>query len=126
MNIAEYSISKKTVTLTVTAAVVVAGLISYFKLPRLEDPEFTIKEAQVVTAYPGASAREVEEEVTDKLEQAIQGMGQLKRVESRSTRGLSTITVHIKEKFNKYTLPQVWNELRHKISDAQVQLPSEW
>ena len=123
MNIAEYSISKKTVTLTVTAVVVISGIISYFQLPRLEDPEFTIKQALVVTAYPGATAQEVADEVTDKLEKAIQEMGQLKRVESRSTRGLSTITVHIKDQFNKYTLPQVWDELRRKINDVQSQLP---
>ena len=123
MNIAEYSIRKKTVTLTVTAVVVIGGIISYFKLPRLEDPEFTIKQALVVTAYPGASAREVSEEISDKIEKAIQQMGQLKRVESRSARGLSTVTVHLKDQFNKHTLPQVWDELRRKVSDVQAQLP---
>jgi multidrug efflux pump subunit AcrB len=123
MNIAEYSIRKKTVTLTFTVVVIIAGLISYLKLPRLEDPEFTIKQAMVITAYPGASARQVEKEVTEKLEEAIQGMGQLKRVESRSMRGRSIVIIYIKDSFNKFTLPQVWDELRRKISDAQSKLP---
>ena len=123
MNIAEYSIGKKTVTLTMTAAVLLGGLISYLKLPRLEDPEFTIKQARIITAYPGASAQEVEKEVTEKLEESIQEMGQLKRVESRSTRGLSSVTVIIKDQYDKYTLPQVWDELRRKIADAQRKLP---
>jgi len=123
MNIAEYSIRKKTVTLTMTVVAVVAGLISYLNLPRLEDPEFTIKQARIITTYPGASTQEVEKEVTEKLEEAVQEMGQLKRVESRSTRGLSTVTVIIKDCYDKFTLPQVWDELRRKIADAQNKLP---
>ena len=100
-----------------------AGMLSYQELSRLEDPEFTIKDALVVTAYPGASAAEVEEEISDPLEIAVQNLGQLKRVVSRSSRGLSTLTVTIKDKYDKNALPQVWDELRRKISDAQEDLP---
>ena len=92
-------------------------------MSRLEDPEFTIKEALVITAYPGASALEVEQEVSDELEQAIQQLGQVERVNSKSERGLSTITVKVKDSYDKSTLPQVWDELRRKISDAQNNLP---
>ena len=123
MNLAEYSIRKNVVTITLAILVVVAGIFAYLKMSRLEDPEFTIKQALVVTSYPGASAQEVSEEVTEKLEKAIQQLGQLRRVTSRSTRGLSIITVVIKDKYDKSTLPQVWDELRRKVSDAQRQLP---
>jgi len=96
---------------------------SYQGLSRLEDPEFTIKDALVITQYPGASAAEVEEEVSDRLETAVQKMSQLKRVVSKSDRGLSTLTVTIKDKYDKTKLPQVWDELRRKINDAQKDLP---
>lgn len=123
MNIAERAIANRTVTLVLTAVTLVAGLMSFNSLPRLEDPEFTIKDALVVTPYPGASPREVEEEVSDKIELAVQQLGQLKEVESRSEHGLSTVTARIKDKYDKTGLPQVWDELRRKIGDAQSDLP---
>jgi multidrug efflux pump subunit AcrB len=123
MNIAEISIRKRTITLVLTALLAVGGVISYEQLPRLEDPEYTIKTALVMTPYPGATAREVEEEVTDVIEKAAQQLGQLKRVKSKSERGLSTVEVEIKDKFDRAALPQVWDELRRKVNDARSQLP---
>lgn len=123
MNIAEYAIQKKVITLVCTVLVLLGGTVAYFQLSRLEDPEFTIKDALVVTAYPGASAQEVSEEISDKIEKAVQQLGQLKRVESYSARGLSIVTVRIKDKYDKHSLPQVWDELRRKVADVQAQLP---
>ncbi len=91
MNIGEYSIEKRTITLVLTVVASVAGMMAYQNLGRLEDPEFTIKRALVMTRYPGASASEVDLEVTSLLDRAIQRMGQIKRLESRSYRGLSII-----------------------------------
>ncbi len=123
MNVAEFSIRKPVATLGLTVALVIGGLVAYLSMGRLEDPEFTIKDAQVITAYPGATAREVAEEVTDKLESAIQQLGQLKRVTSVSKPGMSIITVSIKDSYGQDKLPQVWNELRHKVGDARASLP---
>ena len=123
MNIAKFSIERRVTTLVLTFVMLGAGLLSYDGLSRLEDPEFTIKEALIITSYPGASAAEVEEEVTDRLEKAAQQMGQLKFIESKSDRGLSTITVTIKDKYQKEDLQQVWDELRRKIGDVQEHLP---
>ncbi|MEN8260742.1 MAG: efflux RND transporter permease subunit, partial [Pseudomonadota bacterium] len=123
MNIAEYSIRHSVVTWVVTLALLGAGWISFQNLSRLEDPEFTIKEAVILTPYPGASAAEVQEEVTDVIERAAQELGQVKRVESRSSRGLSHVKVVIKEKYDKSQLPQVWDELRRKVNDRQTDLP---
>ena len=78
MNIAQFSIERRVITLVLTFVMLGAGLLSYDGLSRLEDPEFTIKEALIITPYAGASAAEVEEEVTDRLEKAAQQMGQLK------------------------------------------------
>ncbi len=123
MNLAEWSIRKSLITWVMTILFLVVGWSSYQQLSRLEDPEFTIKDAVITTPYPGASAAEVEEEVTNLIEKAAQQMGQLKRVESRSSRGLSWVKVSMQDKYDKNSLPQVWDELRRKINDAQRFLP---
>jgi len=123
MNIAEYAIRKRTITLFMTFLVFAGGILAYRNLGRLEDPEFTIKDAKVVTAYPGATPREVEEEVTDVLETEIQQLGQLDEITSMSKPGLSIITPTIKNKYDKSSLPQVWDELRRKVQAAQGKLP---
>jgi multidrug efflux pump subunit AcrB len=123
MNIAELSIRKSVITWVMTILLVCLGAASFFNLSWLEDPEFTIKEAVIMTPYPGASAAEVEEEVTNVLEKAVQEMGQLNYVWSRSSRGLSIIHPVIKDKYDKSTLPQVWDEVRRKVNDAQRKLP---
>jgi multidrug efflux pump subunit AcrB len=123
MNIAEASINNRVITLTFAAVMLLGGLNAFKGLSRLEDPEFTIKDALVVTRYPGASAAEVEEEVTDRIEIAIQQLGQLDEIESRSVRGMSTLTVSIKNQYDRNSLPQVWDEMRRKVGDAQGELP---
>ncbi|MBW2206207.1 MAG: efflux RND transporter permease subunit [Deltaproteobacteria bacterium] len=123
MNIAELSIKKSVITWVMIILFVVVGAASFFSLSWLEDPEFTIKEAVIMTPYPGASAAEVEEEVTNVIEKAIQEMGQLDYVWSRSSRGLSIIHPIIKDRYGKDSLPQVWDELRRKVGDVQGKLP---
>ncbi len=123
MNIAELSIRKKTISWVFVVLLIVGGANAFEHLGRLEDPEFTIKDAQVITFYPGATPVEVEEEVTEVLETAIQELAQLDKIESESKSGKSVITVTIKDRFDKVTLPQVWDELRRKIGDAQGKLP---
>jgi multidrug efflux pump subunit AcrB len=124
MNIAELAIRKKVITLTLCLLIIGIGILAYDSLGRLEDPEFTIKEAKVITYYPGASPLEVEQEVTDIIETEIQKLGQIKKIKSStSQRGLSIITPEIKDEYDKYTLPQVWDELRHKVQAAQPKLP---
>jgi multidrug efflux pump subunit AcrB len=74
MNLTRFAVENKTLTNFVVFLVVVGGLYSYFELGRLEDPDFTVKTSVVITRYPGASPAEVELEVTDRIEQAIQEM----------------------------------------------------
>ena len=123
MNVAEASIRYKTITLVMTILIIGAGILSYQRLGRLEDPEFTIKEAQIFTNYPGATAMEVAEEVTDEIETAVQQLGQLELVTSISEPGRSTVRVEMKDKYDNHSLPQVWDELRRKVNDAQSSLP---
>ncbi len=123
MNIAEWSIKNRIITWAVALVLIFVGYYSFNNLSRLEDPEFTIKEAKVVTPYPGATAAEVEQEVSDLIERAAQKMGQLFYVESHSYRDRSIVSVKILDQYDKESLPQVWDELRRKINDIQAQLP---
>jgi len=123
MNPAVFALKKRTVMVIMTIILIGAGVISYQKLGRLEYPTFTIKTALVVTQYPGASPIEVEEEVTDVIEEAVQSMGQLKEVYSTSQEGLSFVFLDIKDAYKTADIPQVWDELRRKINDVQDQLP---
>ncbi len=123
MNITKYAIKNPIVTYTLTLFALIGGIVTYLHLGRLEDPEFTIKEAVIATQYPGATALEVEEEVTDKLETAIQQLKQLDKIWSESRPGLSIIHAEMQDKYDKNTLPQVWDELRRKINDVSGDLP---
>jgi len=96
----------------------VGGIFALLNIGRLEDPAFTIKTAVVVTHYPGASAQQVEEEVTLPLENALQQLPYLDNVSSISSNGLSQITVNIDSRYHSNQLPQIWDELRRRVGDA--------
>jgi multidrug efflux pump subunit AcrB len=123
MNLGVLSVRNNRVVFLVMALLILGGVVAYRQMGRLEDPEFTIKEALIITPYPGASAEEVAQEVTNPIENACQQLGQLKRVESESSRGRSVVTVVIKDEFDKHSIPQVWDELRRKVADVQPRLP---
>ncbi len=123
LSVVRYFIENRVVTLVLTTVLIGMGIQSFQSMSRLEDPEFTIKDALIVTSYPGATAEEVEQEVTDAIEQAVQKLGQVDSVSSRSETGLSTVTVTIQDRFDKETLPQVWDELRRKVEEAKAALP---
>ena len=87
MNPGVFSVKYNRVVFVAVAMAVMGGFVAYLNLGRLEDPEFTIKQALIITPYPGASAEEVAQEVTNPIERAVQQLGQLDRVESESLRG---------------------------------------
>ncbi len=125
MDIARYTIAKRTSVWVLIALTLIGGYISYLKLGRFEDPEFVIRQAVVATPYSGATAQEVSDEVTDVIEGAVQSLQEVKEVKSVSRQGMSEVTVDIKLEFAKSSaqLQQVWDKLRRKVSDAQRQLP---
>ena len=123
MNLAAAAFKNKAFTHYVEVLILVLAAVSYFTLGKLEDPDFTVKRAAISTAYPGASAAEVELEVTDRLEKALQELPQLKSLSSISRPGLSIIKVDIKEEYWSDRLQQVWDELRRKIRDTIPDLP---
>lgn len=125
MDIARLSIQRPINTWLLILLCLLGGIWALMTLGRLEDPAFTIKQALVITAYPGATALEVEEEVTEQVESAIQQLPQLDFIESRSMPGVSEITVEIKDTYKGPEIPQIWDELRRKVSDVQASLPQK-
>lgn len=117
------AIDRPVFTYFFAALLAVGGIASYFTLGKLEDPDFTVKTAIIMTQYPGASPEEVEEEVTDKLEGALQEMTQLRFLTSYSRAGSSLIKVEIQPEYWADRLPQVWDEMRKKVSDVSDTLP---
>ena len=125
MNIAEFTIKNKVLSVIVILLTIVGGWPAYQNMARFEDPEFTIRQALVVTSYPGASPNEVALEITEPLEKAIQQMAEVDTIESVSTSGKSEITVEIKYEASptKADLQLIWNKLRNKVNDAALALP---
>ena len=123
MKLAAIAIENKTVSYFAFFLIFAAGLASFFSLGQLEDPDFTVKTAAITTFYPGASAEEVELEVTDKLELAIQQMKQLDYIESWSRSGMSVIKANIIPAYLAAEMPQIWDELRRKIREVETTLP---
>ena len=99
------------------------GLWGLNTIGRLEDPTFTVKTALIFTSYPGASAEDVETEVSEVIESALQQMQQLDYITSKSTPGLSQVTVEIKTTYDGDELPQVWDEMRLRLRDLRGDLP---
>ncbi|MBE4591596.1 MFS transporter [Vibrio navarrensis] len=121
--IAAYFIRNRVISWMISLIFLIGGTAAFFGLGRLEDPAFTIKDAMVVTSYPGATPQQVEEEVTYPLEKAIQQLPYVDEVNSLSSRGLSQITVSMKKSYGPNDLPQIWDELRRKVNDLKGQLP---
>jgi len=123
MNLAAAAIEKKTVSYFAFVLIFVAGIAAFFSLGQLEDPDFTVKTATISTTYLGASPEEVELEVTDRIELALQEMKQIYYLKSKSRAGLSTIWVNIKPSYSSKAMPQIWDELRRKVREVETTLP---
>ncbi len=123
MDAAQYFIKNKTSSWLVALILLFGGISAYTGLGQLEDPQFTLKQAMVITQYPGASPQQVEEEVSYPLENAIQQLPYVDHVTSISTAGNSQIMVEMKGIYRGKELKQIWDELRRKVNDLTPQLP---
>ena len=123
MKLVKYFLSKKPVTILLLVLVLAGGLLAYVKMGKLEDAPFTIKQALVLTPYPGASPSEVQSQVTDVLEESIQALGELYYLKTENRAGLSKITVYVKKETRADEMQQLWDKLRRKVNDVQSKLP---
>ena len=120
----EKILDKKSLLITFFTILVIGGIGSFSSLSKLEDPEIPVKAAVVITPYPGASAEEVDMEITGLMEEAIQKLENIDYIESRSLPGMSQITVTLEGKVTTAELPQIWDHLRRKVNDASSGLPA--
>jgi multidrug efflux pump subunit AcrB len=124
MNIGEYSVRTPVISWLLVIILVGGGLLSFDEMGKLEDPAFTIKNAMVITLYPGASAQEVKDEVTYHIEDAIQRLEQVKQIKMSISRpGVSDISIEFKDKYRADDFPNIYDELRRKIADMKSKLP---
>lgn len=123
MNITEFAVKNTVITWLSVVLLCIAGVASYFSLGKLEDPEYTVKTAAIVTQYPGASPVEVETEISDVIESAIQEIPEVDYIESISRQGLSIVKVEISSTYWSDKLPQIWDSLRRKIRNIEGSLP---
>lgn len=105
------------------AVLIIGGAVAFYDMSKLEDPEIKVKQAMVITTYPGASAHQVELEITDVLEKNIRSMKELDHVSSRSMNDVSMITIELSTLVKNKDVQQHWDILRHKVSDMQSCLP---
>ncbi|BDD12495.1 multidrug transporter AcrB (plasmid) [Fulvitalea axinellae] len=104
--------------------VLLGGIFSYINIGKLEDAEIPLKTAMVITLYPGATAHEVELEVSNVLEEGIRKLENVDYIESQSESGISVIKVNIRNEVRTGKLPQLWDHLRRKVVDISPQLPA--
>ena len=123
MKLVKYFLQKKAVTILLLILILAGGLFSYIKMGKLEDAPFTIKQALVLTPYPGASPSEVQSQVTDILEESIQSLSELYYLKTENRAGLSKITVYVKKETRADEMQQLWDKLRRKVNDVQSKLP---
>lgn len=121
MNFTRVALTKTQVTLLTIAIVCIAGIAGYFSMSRAENPLYTVRAAQVVTYWPGASPERVELLVTDKIEKKIQEISEVDYIESESKTGASVITVKVLDQYAN--MRPIWDELRRKVEDAERELP---
>lgn len=120
MDFAKFSLKNKLLIYVLTILAIAYGVIVYDKMGKLQDPEFTIKDAIIVTNYPGATATEVEKEISNRLEESIQALPYVKRIVTRNSAGQSYIIVTMQDRYKSKELKQIWDELRKKVNTTYL------
>jgi len=123
VNLTKLSLDNTRVTLTLVLVVTLLGISTYMGLERNDMPPFTIRVAQVITAFPGAGPERVESLVTDPIEQVVQELPELDFVASESRTGVSIISVNIRQDVPDENLQAIWDRLRRKIDAIRSTLP---
>ena len=124
MNIPKYSLENQKIIYFFLSVMLIGGIYSFFKLPKKEDSPFVIKQAVLVTQYPGATPQEVEKLVTEPIEREIQAMSDVFQIKSESYFGMSKISIELQPTLSPDYMPVKWDELRRKVANIQPRLPS--
>lgn len=122
-NLTEISLNNKNLVWYFIVVVFIAGIFSYTKLGRMEDPSFTIRQMVVSVAWPGATAEQMEEQVTDKIEKKLQDTPGLDYVKSFSRQGEAVIYVNLRDDIDSDKIRPTWLEVRNMVEDIKKDLP---
>ena len=123
-NLTEISLKHKGLVWYFILVVFIGGIFSYGKLGRMEDPDFTIRQMVVSVAWPGATAQQMEEQVTDKLEKKLQDVPGLKELKSYSREGQAVIYVTLDDDVAKEDIRPTWRDARNLCEDEKRSLPT--
>jgi len=124
MNYSKWALDNRNLINFLVAILVVGGLLSYYKMSKLEDPAIKVKQAMVVTTYPGASAHQVELEVADPIEKSIREMSSVASIQTTCFSDLCLTSVELQTTVKDDDVEQQWDLLRRKVTNAQSKLPS--
>ncbi|MBP3781325.1 MAG: efflux RND transporter permease subunit, partial [Selenomonas sp.] len=122
-NLTEVSLNNRILIWYFIAVVALGGIVAYFKLGRMEDPQFTIRQMVITAAWPGATAEEMQEQVTDKLEKRLQDTPHLKNIKSENRPGQTVIYVGLDNDIPKEDIRPVWRDVRNFCEDVKRNLP---
>ncbi len=123
-NLSAWALNHQQMVLYLMVVLTFAGVISYMSLGRAEDPDFTFKVMVVRTLWPGATAQEVERELTERIEKKLQETPWVDVLRSASKPGESLVFVMLKDYTPKKEVPEAWYQVRKKLNDIQHTLPA--
>ena len=123
MNISKWALNRGVLINAFVAVLIIGGLWAFTQMPKLEDPAVRVKQALVVATYPGASAHQVELELTDPIEKSIRQMPTIDHIESSSYADMTIITVELHPTVKDDELEQQWDLLRRKVENIKPSLP---
>jgi multidrug efflux pump subunit AcrB len=122
-NLSEWALGHRSVVAYFMIVIVVAGVMSYLRLGRSEDPDFTVKTMVVQAAWPGATVDDTLEQITDRLERKLQETPDLDYLKSFTSAGKATIFVSLKDSTPPAQVPDIWYQVRKKVGDIRNTLP---
>src|SRR5688572_5490641 len=122
-NLSEWALRNRQIVLFLMLLLAVVGALSYTKLGQSEDPPFTFKAMVIRTVWPGATAEEVSRQVTERIEKKLMETGDYEKIVSFSRPGESQVTFMARDSLHSAQIPELWYQLRKKISDIRHTLP---
>ena len=120
MSLPDLSIRYRPIVITVAALAMAWGAIAFQTMPRREDPEFIVRSCVVTTSWPGVPAEKVEQLITDKIEQQLEKLEDVKTLTSTTINGLSSITVELEDDYPGDDIQDAWDKVRSKVALAQM------
>jgi multidrug efflux pump subunit AcrB len=124
-NLSEWAIRHRSLVTYFMLVIVIAGVASYLRLGRSEDPDFTVKTMVVQVGWPGANVGDTIEQITDRLERKLQETPNLDYLKSYTTAGKATIFVYLKDSTPPAQVPDIWYQVRKKVGDIRNTLPQD-